>query len=127
MKNKIISFTIIALMAICLPSGAIAQKYKESYYQKTFCDFWGGVTEVRLDSGTRVDCLTNEAAIEFDFAKNWFNCYAQSLFYGMETFRPPICVLIYDSQRDQRYKRNIERLNSFYGNQANIWYIKRLK
>ena len=43
----------------------------ERYYQDIFCEEQGGVVEFVLDDRSRVDCLTDEFAIEVDFACKW--------------------------------------------------------
>jgi len=41
----------------------------------------GGVIEYVLQDKTRVDCLTEEHAIEFDFANHWAESIDQALYY----------------------------------------------
>lgn len=46
-------------------------KKNEKYYQTEMCQELGGEMEYLLFDKTRVDCLTDEYAIEVDFAKKW--------------------------------------------------------
>ena len=64
---------------------------KESYYQNEWCK---GQIEVRLPDRTRVDCLTDEYAIEIDFAINWKQGIGQSLHYALVTGKKPGIALI---------------------------------
>jgi hypothetical protein len=44
-----------------------------------------GSIEYTLDNKTRVDCqLTNESQ-EYDWQNKWYECFGQSLYYGMKT------------------------------------------
>ena len=73
---------------------------KESYYQNEWCK---GQIEVRLPDRTRVDCLTDEYAIEIDFAINWKQGIGQSLHYALVTGKKPGIALILRKPTDQRY------------------------
>ena len=67
------------------------------------------MTEYRLDDGTRLDCLTDDYAIEFDFAPKWAESVGQALYYSLKTGRQPGVVLIMVNDGDERY---LERLNA---------------
>lgn len=41
--------------------------------------------EYRLSDNTRVDCMTDTLAVEFDFANKWAECIGQALYYGKQT------------------------------------------
>ena len=72
-----------------------------------------GIREHRNDDWTRVDCLTPEFAIEYDFADKWYSCFGQALHYGFKTNRRPKCVLITTpdtAHKVHRYKQRIEAL-----------------
>jgi len=80
-----------------------AEGYSESWYQEKFCSQVQGEREVRLDDGTRVDCLTGEYAYELGFAKSW-DSIPQALHYAIKTGRKPAIVLIVeDWSRDIKY------------------------
>lgn len=57
-----------------------------------------------LQDRTRVDCLTDEYAIEYDFSNKWAEAIGQALHYGVMTDSRPAIVLI-GSQNDSGYKR----------------------
>ena len=80
---------------------------KESDYQKAWCK--NGKIEHVLNDRTRVDCLTDTHAIEFDFANKWAEAIGQSLYYAFKTNKRAGIVLIYRSKKDYRY---FLRLNS---------------
>jgi len=83
-------------------------KYHEKHYQTLLCNDLSGEMEYVLKDRTRVDCLTDEFAIEVDFARKWAEGVGQSLYYAHMTGRKPAIGFIMDTQKDQRY---LERLN----------------
>lgn len=92
----------------------------ESYYQNQWCTSDFGRKEVILWDMTRVDCLTKDYAIEFDFAKKWAESIGQSLYYSKLTGKKPAVVLILNSPTDYKYVKRIERLE----NDIKIFLIK---
>lgn len=107
MKNPL----VIAILATLLLStvACAAHLHKEKEYQATWCARVGGVTEYRLEDGTRVDCLTDTHAIEFDFAPKWAESIGQALYYARMTGKRPGVVLIMEHNGDSRY---LDRLNA---------------
>jgi hypothetical protein len=98
MKKLVLLFLIF----IALPVQA-AHLYKEKDYQEVWCKKAGGITEYVLDDGARVDCLTDEYAIEFDFASKWAEAVGQSLYYALKTGKKPGIVLILEKETDRRF------------------------
>ncbi len=84
-------------------------KKDEAYYQNIFCNKLNGIKEYKLRNKTRVDCLTDEFAIEVDFGKKWTEAIGQSLYYGIKTNRKPAIGLIIDIKKEKRF---LERLNT---------------
>ena len=60
---------------------------------------------------TRVDCLTKDYAIEFDFANKWAESVGQSLYYAHMTKKKPAVVLIMSKLTDMKYVKRVERLD----------------
>ena len=83
----------------------------ESYYVNQWCSPEFGRKEAVLWDMTRVDCLTKDYAIEFDFAKKWAESAGQSLYYAKMTGKAPAVVLILTNITDYRYVKRIERLD----------------
>ncbi|MDO5304528.1 MAG: hypothetical protein Q4E87_03005 [bacterium] len=81
-------------------------KYKEKHYVQAYCK---GQIEYRLPDKTRVDCLTDEYAIEFDYGNKWAEGIGQSLYYAKKTGKKPAIALILRSEKDNKY---IERINA---------------
>ena len=83
----------------------------EAYYVQQWCTPSFGKKEFRLWDMTRVDCLTKDYAIEFDFAKKWAESVGQSLYYSEMTHKKPAVVLILTNWTDMRYVKRVERVN----------------
>ena len=83
----------------------------EAYYQNEWCTADFGRKEAILWDMTRVDCMTKDYAIEFDFAKKWAESIGQALYYSKLTGKAPAVVLILTSPTDYRYVKRIERLD----------------
>jgi hypothetical protein len=72
----------------------------ESDYVKKYCK---GTIEHRLYDSTRVDCLTDDYAIEYDWGHKWAEGIGQALFYGAVTGKKPAVALIVDTETEKRY------------------------
>ena len=125
-KNKtihfIITFLLMATGIYYFGLNYVPQKLYETkkmkpnqvelYYENEWCTPDFGHKEVILWDMTRVDCMTKDYAIEFDFAKKWAESIGQSLYYAKLTGKAPAVVLILTSPTDYRYVKRIERLDN---------------
>ena len=84
----------------------------ESYYVNQWCTPDFGRKEAVLWDGTRVDCLTKDYAVEFDFAKKWAESIGQTLYYSKMTGKKPAVAIILTSLTDYRFVKRIERLDN---------------
>lgn len=113
---KKISFLLFFLAAI--PAYA-KHAYPEKYYQDNLCY---GITEYRLDDRTRVDCLTRDYAVEFDFAPKWAEAIGQSLHYAQKTGKKPAIYIIVENEKQWHYVNILRmlcpRLN------ITLWVVK---
>ena len=78
---------------------------KEKHFVEAYCK---GQIEVVLPDKTRVDCLTDEYAIEFDYANKWAESIGQSLYYAKMTGKKPAVAIIMKKPTDERYIKRIE-------------------
>lgn len=80
----------------------------------------GRNVEVRLWDGTRVDLLSDEYAIEIDFARGGkhFEAVGQSLYYGLVTGRKPGIILLMGSG-DERFVYRTQVVCARYG--ISLW------
>jgi hypothetical protein len=97
--------------------------HKEKEYQKKWCAEAGGITEYLLDDGARVDCLTGEYAIEFDFAPKWAEAIGQALFYAEMMGKKPGVVLIIEGDGD-RFMKRLRIVADRYG--IRVWEMSEL-
>lgn len=70
------------------------------------CGERGGETEAVLEDRTRVDCLTDEYAVEVDFGDGWAEAIGQALYYAERTGRRPGIVLVLEDG-GERYLRRL--------------------
>ena len=84
---------------------------KEADYVNAYCS-GKGITEYQLPDRTRVDCLTDEYAIEFDYAKKWAESIGQSLYYSKMTGKKPAVAIIIKNPEERIYMDRIKKVNS---------------
>ncbi len=120
---KKILLAVFCLMGICAAQAKHA--LPEKYYQEVWCKEHGGEIEHVLPDGTRVDCLTEDYAVEFDFAPKWAESIGQSLYYASKTSRRPAIVLIIETGKDFKHYYKITKLCKDYD--INLSYMKKPK
>ena len=87
----------------------------EKSYQKAWQKKYGGILEYRNDDSTRVDCLTDTHAIEFDFANKWAEAIGQALYYQHKTGKRAKVVLILENPQVQmKYYNKVKELSKIY-------------
>lgn len=119
MKNKIIIFFLLIFSSFYLFGQRI---HLEKEYQDIFAKKFNVETEVTLEDGTRVDILTNEYAIEADFANKWAEGIGQSLHYSVLTGKKPaILLIIEDFTNDKKYLKRLELVATKYN--IKVWAI----
>lgn len=106
-KKLLIINLLFLLMSNGLASDATRHIRPESFYQTRWCRMYGGVLEYELPDLTRVDCMTRDYAVEFDFAKKWAESIGQSLYYAKRTGRRPAVALIIERPSDIIYFNRI--------------------
>ena len=88
------------------------EKLHEDDYVHAYCK---GTEEYVLPDKTRVDCLTETHACEFDWAKKWYEGFGQALWYSHNTGKKPCLVLILKSDKDYIYFNRAKILCDKYG------------
>lgn len=109
-------FTLLASLLVCCSTYPLNQsefeqkaKYKEADYVNAYCK---GIVEYQLPDKTRVDCLTDDYAIEFDWAKKWAESIGQSLYYAKMTGKKPAVAIIIKKPTDRIYIERIKKVNA---------------
>ena len=93
----------------------VHHKHNEASYQEVWCNAHNGIMEYENSDKTRVDCLTDKYAAEFDFADKWHESIGQALHYGIMTGRQPKVVLILEEPKTQMvYFRRLKRIAKRY-------------
>lgn len=111
---KIIIFIIFAVLTFLFTEDysfdtkyTNPSKMHEKDYVNKHCT---GVIEHVLPDKTRIDCLTDEYAIEYDYAKKWAESIGQSLYYAKKTGKKPAVAIIISKPSDRKYIQRIEAI-----------------
>ena len=111
---------ILFFLLLGLNSAIAKHPYPEKFYQQNWCKANHGFLEYKLIDDTRVDCLTKEYAVEFDFAPKWAEAIGQSLHYARMTGKKAGINLIIEDKSDFKYYHKIEPLCKEYN--IALWY-----
>ncbi len=111
---------VIFILILPLTANA-AHLHTEAHYQRIWCSEQGGITEYVLNDKSRVDCLTDEYAVEVEFASKWKESVGQSLYYGIKTERKPGILLIMENETDTRSLNKLKIIGEKYN--IRIWII----
>ncbi len=85
--------------------------HNEKSFQHAHCSSIYGIEEYELKDKTRVDCITDEYAIEYDFINKKYEGIGQALYYGFMTGKKPKLVLILDKNQIDRQIPYCDRIN----------------
>ena len=120
----IMRFLFFSLLALSLMGcGATPKKYHERYYQTQICNQLNGEMEYVLSDRTRVDCLSDEYAMEVDFAKKWAESIGQALYYAYMTNKKPAVGLIV-GKKDKRYLKRLDTIAQRY--RIRVFVVKKM-
>lgn len=112
----------ILFAAILSPTLACAEP--ERFYQEKFC---AGQKEVVLADRTRVDCLTDTHAIEYEFATRWKNAIGQALWYAHQANKRAGIMLILEKPADEKYWTKLNSLIKKNNLAIDTWEIEAFK
>ncbi len=101
-------FLPLVLVTIYLISSFSLLAQKERDYIKEINSYLNGQTEVSVVNG-RIDILTNNYAIEVEFADKWKNSIGQALWYGLQKNCKSGIVLVLRENSEWKY---VNMLNS---------------
>jgi hypothetical protein len=121
MRNLVLSIGLIlyGLMAM------YGQRIEKPYQLLLNNEVFRGQLEYMVENG-RVDILTEEYAIEIEWAKNWKHSIGQAIWYGLQTNKTPGIVLLLENEKEYR---NFIRLNTalnYAGMEGKVktWYLR---
>lgn len=116
---KKVLITLCLLLFSC-GSCFATNTYLEKEYQEVWCKANNGITEHVLSDKARVDCLTKDYAIEFDFAKKWAESIGQALYYSSCTGKTAGVVLIMENpEQEERYLHRLNEVAKKYN--IKVW------
>ncbi|MBF0102819.1 MAG: hypothetical protein HQK77_18105 [Desulfobacterales bacterium] len=109
----------------CLYSiSAFGHVLPESVYQDNWCIEQHGQTEFVLEDFTRVDCVTDTHAVEFDFGEKWAESIGQSLHYSIMTAKKAGIVLILEEEFDEIYLDRLLSIIEKRNLSIDVWAMK---
>lgn len=123
LKRKL-AIAALAVVAILLLLSVAPLFAAERDYQKAWCDAHGGTMEVVLPDKTRVDCLTETHAIEFEFAPKWAEAIGQSLHYAALTGKRPGVVLIM-APGDEKFRSRLLTTVTSFCLRIDLWEVSK--
>ena len=93
----------------------VHHQHNETSYQRTWCIAHNGIMEYENKDYTRVDCLTDNNAVEFDFANKWAESVGQALHYQRMTGKKGKVVLILENPtKEMVYFNRVKKLADIY-------------
>jgi hypothetical protein len=119
---KRIVFTILISMMVAAP--AYAKSFKnEAEYQKEWCAKHNGEIDYKVSDNTKVDCITDTHAVEFDFGKKWNQAIRKSTRQSLNTGKTPGIVLILEQSKDKKYLKKLREINGNRRLGIKIWTV----
>ena len=100
------------LLAFALPIICFSS-HKEKCYQNFFAQQVNGSTEVLMPDSTRCDILTENLAIEVDFAYKWAEAIGQSLHYAKMMNSKAGIVMVLQKKTDHLHMEKLLRIINF--------------
>lgn len=94
----------------------------EADYVRALATHLGGAREVTVPSG-RADIVTDDYAIEVEWAYKWKNSIGQALWYGLQTNRSAGVILIMKDNGDFKYVQQLQSAldHGGLGNTIRVW------
>lgn len=121
-EDVVICVLAAVLLVLVLCNNVQSAHKVEKDYQRAFCDAAHGKMEVRLDDAARIDCLTDEYAIEVDYGpQKFYEGISQALYYGLKTHKRPGLLLI-DVPNSIYVKRTIAIITG-YKLDITLWVV----
>ena len=111
------------LLALALPIICFSS-HKEKCYQIFFAQQVNGSTEVLMPDSTRCDILTEDLAIEVDFAYKWAEAIGQSLHYAKMMNRQAAIVIIFNKKNDHQHMTKLLRVINYYKLPIKVFFFK---
>ena len=113
---KKIKLLFVFFLWLIMSLGCFAKHlHNEKYYQEIWCKANNGILEYKNDDNTRVDCLTENNAVEFDFAQKWAESVGQALYYQKKTKkRGKVVLILENTEKEMKYFNRVKELSVDY-------------
>lgn len=118
------------LLLLMVPCFCFASNYpdevnlpKEKFYLEWWCRDNSGKPYFNLNDYVRIDCLTENEAIEVDFAYKWREALGQAMYYSMLTGKIGSMVLIGVSNMDEKFIERAHQTILHHGTNIKIYAI----
>lgn len=113
------------LLFLIFFSSLLCFSLPEKHYQNEFAkQFADSQLEVVAPDGTRCDILTEEYAIEVDFAKKWAEAVGQSLNYALQ-FNKKAGILLIVGEKDYKYYLRLNSIIQNFKLPIRVWKIEK--
>jgi len=125
--TSLIIFTLVTLFStsnFAQAKSAKSAKWREADFVDAHCQ--GEIEHVLVDK-TRVDCLTDTHAIEYDWGKKWAESLGQALFYSAMTGKKAGIVLIVNPKSKERFLKRLNKAISDNDLDVDVWTITNRK
>ncbi len=129
MRIKYVYFSAVFLLVFIpfLYPLVVEGRLKEKDYQFEWCLKKKGIVEYRLQDRSRVDCLLDDYAIEFDFAKSTkvMEGLGQALYYGMKTGKKPGLIIIIERVKDIKHYNKVREIIKHYKLNVHLSFVSK--
>lgn len=122
-RMAVVALAALVVLTSCALPAQARHLHKERIYQDAWCAAQGGMLEVRLPGGLRIDCETATHAVEVDFASKWAEAVGQCLAYAGATGKHPGILLILEHPSDSRYLDKLRQTIAVGGLPIDVWTI----
>jgi len=123
--NKLLLLAFFSFTVSASSGGGVKReplKWHEADYVDHHCK---GEVEHVLSDRTRVDCLTDTHAIEYDWGKKWAEAIGQSLYYSAMTGKKAGIVLIVNPRTKERYLKRINKAIEAHSLDIDVWTVEK--
>jgi len=93
-------------------------------FVKEQCEIWEGEQDYLLQDQTRVDCMTEEMAVEFEFADNWKRALGPALHASSRTGKAAAIAMILRRESDEAYVKELMAVKKNFGLELKIFQVK---
>lgn len=116
---------VLLSISYLIPTTLFAKHlHSEKYYQNIWCNERQGKTEQVLSDRTRCDCITDNYAVEVDFAPKWAESIGQALHYSIMTGKSAGILLIIEKESDWKYYFRVLEIIRYYKLPITVWIIQ---